>query len=97
MLKRVMKSDNTTFVSEIMLRKMKAELNQHRYYLDQQVELRTEHLLKRIVFLEFCNTTLCDKLAASRQELARLRQRAPLPLADLRGRVMAGHARDGNR
>ncbi len=95
MLKREIKSDNKLFVSEIMIRKMKAELNQHRYYLDQQVEQRTEHLLKRIAFLESCNTTLCDKLAASRQELARLRQQGDC-VADLRGRVMAGHARDGN-
>ncbi len=97
MLKREIKSDIKFFVSEIMLRKMKAELNQHRYYLDQQVEQRTGHLLKRIAFLESCNTTLCDKLAASRQELARFRQQASLPLADLRSGVMTRHVREGNR
>ncbi len=95
MLKSYIKFNNQPFVSEIMLRKMKAELNQHRYYLDQQVQQRTEHLLKRIAFLESCNTTLCDKLAASQQELARLRQQTDLA-ADMRGRAMPLPVRDDN-
>lgn len=82
------------FISQSMLniRKMKAELNEHRYYLEQKVEYRTEHLLKRIVFLESCNTALCDKLAAVQKELAALRQQpassTPKPAADAKDRSM---------
>ena len=69
-----MKSELKPFISEIMYREMKAELHEHRYYLEQKVERRTEHLLKRIASLEACNATLCDKLAAAQRELAMLRQ-----------------------
>lgn len=71
-----MKSKLKPFISEIMYREMRAELHEHRYYLEQKVEQRTEHLLKRIASLEACNATLCDKLAAAQQELAMLRQAA---------------------
>ncbi len=73
-----MKSEVKPFISEIMYREMKAELHEHRYYLEQKVEQRTEHLLKRIASLEACNATLCDKLAAAQQELAMFRQQAAL-------------------
>jgi hypothetical protein len=75
------KSGSTPFVIAVMLkmRKMKAELNEHRYYLEQKVEQRTEHLLTRTAFLESCNTALCDKLAAAQKELAALRPQSSLP------------------
>lgn len=69
-----MKSEVKPFISEIMYREMKAELHEHRYYLEQKVEQRTEHLLKRIASLEACNAALCDKLAAAQQELSALRR-----------------------
>ena len=84
-----MKSELKPFISEIMYREMKAELHEHRYYLEQKVERRTEHLLKRIASLEACNATLCDKLAAAQQELATLRQAA---IAD---QTMPLHIMDG--
>lgn len=56
------------------INKMKAELNQHRYYLERKVEQRTEQLLKRLVLLESCNSTLCDKLAIANKELIALKQ-----------------------
>lgn len=75
------KSGATPFVIAVMLkmRKMKAELNEHRYYLEQKVEQRTEHLLTRTAFLESCNIALCDKLAAAQKELAALRLQSSLP------------------
>ena len=77
-----MESEVKPFISEIMYREMKAELHEHRYYLEQKVEMRTEHLLKRIASLEACNATLCDKLATAQRELAALRRQAaePIPL-----------------
>lgn len=73
------KSDTTLFVRKIMLnmKKMKAELNEHRYFLERNVEWRTEHLLKRIALLESCNATLSSKLAAAHKELAALKQPPP--------------------
>lgn len=56
------------------INKMKAELNEHRYYLERKVEQRTEQLLKRLVLLESCNSTLCDKLAIANKELIALKQ-----------------------
>jgi hypothetical protein len=53
---------------------MRAELNEHRYYLEWNVERRTEQLLKRTELLEYCNATLCDKLALARKELVALKQ-----------------------
>lgn len=82
------------FISQYRLniRKMKAELNEHRYYLEQKVEHRTEHLLKRIVFLESCNTALCNKLAAAQKELAIQKLQpastVPKPAADAKDRAM---------
>lgn len=49
-------------------KEMEAELNEHRYYLERNVEQRTEHLMKRIAVLESCNAALCDRLALIRRE-----------------------------
>ena len=49
--------------------KMRHELHQHRHYLEQNVALRTEHLIRRIEVLETCNAALCNKLVASREAL----------------------------
>lgn len=80
------KSGATPFVIAVMLKmkKMKAELNEHRYCLEQKAEQRTEHLLTRTAFLESCNTALCDKLAAAQKELAALRLQSTLsrPVAE---------------
>lgn len=72
------KSDTTLFVSKVMLdmKKMKTELNEHRYCLERNVERETAHLLKRIALLESCNATLSAKLALAHQELALLRQQS---------------------
>jgi len=65
---------------------MEAELNDHRYYLERKVEQRTEQLVKRIALLEFCNTTLCDKLSQAQKEIVALRrmlaatQQNPVPI-----------------
>ena len=76
MLNEYKKAGNTPFVSKGMpdMKEMKAELNEHRYYLERNVERRTEHLLKRIAVLEFCNATLCGKLALASKELSALNQ-----------------------
>jgi hypothetical protein len=61
-------------VGKIMrdMKKMTAELKEHRYYFEKNVAQRTEHLLKRIAVLEFCNATLCGKLALSQKEIIAL-------------------------
>lgn len=76
MLNSYKRSGAMLFVGKAMLdmKKIKAELNEHRYYLERNVERRTEHLLKRIALLESCNTTLCNKLALAHKELAALKQ-----------------------
>lgn len=68
-------------VNEAMLemKKMQAELAEHRYNLEQHVEKRTEQLLKRISLLESCNATLCDKLAAAQKELIAFKQLQAAP------------------
>lgn len=55
---------------------MGAELAQHRYYLEQNVEMRTAQLVKRLTILESCNSALCDQLAAARKQLT-TRNRQP--------------------
>lgn len=64
------------FVGRAMLcmKKMKAELHEHRYFLERNVERETEHLSKRIALLESCNATLSDRLALAYQEIAMLKQ-----------------------
>ena len=56
------------------LKKLTAELDEHRYYLELNVARRTEHLLKRIALLEACNATLCEKMDSAQKELASLQQ-----------------------
>ncbi|MCX7192061.1 MAG: hypothetical protein NTY60_00250 [Proteobacteria bacterium] len=51
-------------------RKLRAELKEHRYYLEKNVACRTEHLSRHIVLLESCNQTLCGKLAMLKKGLA---------------------------
>ncbi len=69
------KSDTVMFVGSLMqnAKKMHAELHELRYFLEQNVERRTEHLQQRIDLLESCNATLCSKLASAQEELAALR------------------------
>jgi len=54
--------------------KMPAELDEHRYFLEKTVAIRTEQLLRRITLLESCNETLCAKLASTNKELDTLKQ-----------------------
>jgi hypothetical protein len=54
--------------------KMAAELDEHRYYLEKIVAIRTEQLQTRIALLESCNETLCAKLASTNKELDSLKQ-----------------------
>ena len=84
MLNKYKKSDNTPYIVKVMrdMKEMKAELNEHRYYLERNVERRTEHLLKRTELLEHCNATLCDKLALAHKELAALKQQSAHTLPD---------------
>ena len=56
--------------------KMRAELHEHRYFLERNIERRTEHLLKRITVLESCNAALCDKLTLAYKEITALRQQS---------------------
>lgn len=73
------KSGAPLFFSGVMLditdkKEMEAELNEHRYCLERNVERRTEQLVKSMTLLESCNAALCDKLASAQEELAALRQ-----------------------
>lgn len=83
MLNSYKKSGAMLFAGKAMLdmKKMKAELNEHRYCLERNVKQRTEPLLKRIALLESCNTTLCNKLALISKELAALKQQPVHALA----------------
>jgi len=83
MLNSYKKSGAMLFAGKAMLdmKKMKAELNEHRYCLERNVKQRTEPLLKRIALLESCNTTLCDKLTLISKELAALKQQSVYALA----------------
>ncbi len=86
MLNRYRQSGATPFIGKVMLvmKTMKAELYEHRYYFERNVERRTEHLLKRIALLESCNAALCDRLAVAQKELAALKHQPahPLPKQD---------------
>lgn len=70
MLKRYKKPGAALFVGKLVhdMKKMKAELKEHRYCLERNIEQRTGYLLKRIALLESCNATLCEKLALARKE-----------------------------
>ena len=87
MSNRYQRIDATLFVGKAMrdMREMKAELNEYRYCLEQNVERRTEHLLKRIALLESCNTTLGGKLAMAHVEIATLKHQPAyiLPKEDM--------------
>ena len=64
------------------MKKMTSELNEHRYYLERNVDRRTEHLVKRIAVLEACNATLCGKLALSQKELTALKHTMPPEISE---------------
>jgi len=76
MLNGYKNSGSTLSAGKLMLemKKMEAELKELRYYMEQNVERRTETLLKRITVLESCNAALCDKLAMANKEPAMLKQ-----------------------
>lgn len=78
MSNRYEKSDITQYVRKALLnmKKMKAELNEHRYFLERNVERETAHLSKRIALLESCNATLSEKLSEAHKEIAALRQQS---------------------
>jgi len=71
-------SDATLFLGNVMLgmKKMKAELNEHRHFLERSVERETAYLSKRIALLESCNATLSGKLALAYQEIVMLERSA---------------------
>ena len=83
-LKKYKKTSTTLFVLKVMrnMKKMTSELNEHRYYLERNVDRRTEHLVKRIAVLEACNATLCGKLALSQKELTALKHTMPPEIAE---------------
>jgi PAS domain S-box-containing protein len=65
------------FIRGVMLdisdkKRMEAELADHRYYLERNVERRTRELMKRIEMLESCNAALCSQLSSARMENAAL-------------------------
>ncbi len=62
-------SELFTFGLEQQVNKMRHELHQHRNYLEQNVAMKTEHLMRRIEVLETCNAALCNKLASSQAAL----------------------------
>lgn len=67
------------FIKGVMLdisdkKRMEAELVDHRYCLERNVEQRTRLQTKRIATLESCNASLCDQLSSARQEIAALKQ-----------------------
>ena len=67
------------FIRGVMLdvsdkKHMEAELADHRYYLERNVEQRTRELMKRIEMLESCNASLCDRLSSARLECAALKR-----------------------
>jgi len=73
-MKNYNKSSSTLFAVKGLqtIRKLKFELNEHRYYLEQKVARRTDLLTRRIALLESCNATLCGKLALYKRNLATL-------------------------
>lgn len=72
------RSDATLFLGNVMLgmKKMRAELDEHRHFFERRVERETASLSKRIALLESCNATLSGKLALAYQEIAMLEQSA---------------------
>ncbi len=74
MMKNYQKSNSMLLNFKLIheLKKLRAEVHEHRYYLDKNVARRTEYLSLRIGVLESCNKTLCGKLASTRKELIQL-------------------------
>ncbi len=64
------------FSVQQQLKKLSAELAEHRYYLERNVSRRTEHLNRQIELLESCNSTLCGQLAEYKKQIAILQQSA---------------------
>lgn len=73
------RTSTTLFVLKVMrrMKQMESELEEHRYYLERNVDLKTLHLTRRIDLLESCNTNLCGKLAITKKELAALTEKSP--------------------
>lgn len=67
-------------ITEIKM--MEIELDEHRYYLEQKVEQRTEQLARRITLLESCNAALSSKLAQARSDIAELNKMLAIVLPD---------------
>lgn len=67
------------FIRGVMLdvsdkKRMEAELGEHRYSLERNVEKRTRELMKRIEMLESCNASLCGRLSSAKLENATLKR-----------------------
>lgn len=56
----------------LAVKRLEAELNEHRYNIERKVEQRTEQLMRRLSLLESCNASLCDKLAQAKRDIAAL-------------------------
>ena len=76
--------------SALEVKKLVAELNEHRYYLERKVEQRTEQLVKRIELLESCNTTLCNKLAQAKRDIAALQKQIDNNLSGIKSNNCTG-------
>lgn len=74
----------------LAMKKLEAELNEHRYYLERKVEQRTEQLMKRITLLESCNASLCNKLAQTKRDIAALHKQLDSSLPDTKSRDFPG-------
>jgi hypothetical protein len=83
LMKKYKRTNTTLFVLKVMrrMKQMQSELEEHRYYLERNVDLKTLHLTRRIDLLESCNTNLCGKLAITKKELAALTEKvSPIKL-----------------
>lgn len=77
-------SGSPLFIRGVMLdvtekKELEAELLGHRYYLERNVEMRTEQLVRRMALLESCNVALGAKLALAQKELAALKLQKAVP------------------
>lgn len=81
----------------LAVKKLEAELNEHRYYLERKVEQRTEQLVKRLILLESCNTTLCEKLAQAKREMAELQKLVDSNLSGTEEKVCSGQETGKNK
>jgi uncharacterized coiled-coil protein SlyX len=79
------KNDEFTLHTEdVAVKMLEAELQEHRYYLEQKVEQRTVQLARRITLLESCNATLADKLAQARREISVLHKQLANCVSELK-------------